>query len=280
VAQTRRLYGPGGIRNQFTLGSPTPISRRSGKIPAIALDLDKTVYTNSAAMDAAESAAVFKGVIPFGDAKKMGFINFSQEAEFAAKKGFWKEWERLAITDIEPNQEMIKFLQRLQGSGISLNAMTARSARVQEPTLKLLEKMGIVPNEVFFRPDSLVGEDTNAAVMKVNWMNETSSKYNYVAMFDDSGSNVKAALKSGVPAVLQPNAKGVDAPFLEGSIKRGLETMQEVLGQDSTQYRRGVENLSSLLDIAESYSGKLQPKTFKSIIQGKEIAERVIKGRL
>jgi hypothetical protein len=52
------------------------------------------------------------------------------------------------------------------------------------------------------------------------------------------------------------------------------------LGQDSTQYRRGVENLSSLLDIAESYSGKLQPKTFKSIIQGKEIAERVIKGRL
>jgi phosphoglycolate phosphatase-like HAD superfamily hydrolase len=280
MAETRRLYGPSGYKNQFTLGNPTPISRRSGKIPAIALDLDKTVYTNSPAMDAAESAAVFKGVIPFGNAKEMGFINFSEEMEFAAKTGFWKEWERLAITDIEPNQEMIKFLQRLQGSGISLNAMTARSQRVQEPTLRLLEKMGIIPNEVFFRPDTLIGENTNAAVMKVNWMNETSNKYNYVAMFDDSASNVKAALKSGVPAVLQPNAKGVDSPFLEGSIKRGLETMQEVLGQESTQYRRGVENISSLIDIASTKSGSRSARTFVGIAEAKSVAANVIKGVL
>ena len=233
-------------------------------------------------MDAAESAAFFKGVAPFNDATKMGFINFNEEMEFAAKRGFWKEWERLAIQDIEPNQEMIKFLQRLQGSGISLNAMTARSQRVQEPTLRLLGKMGIVPDEVFFRPDTLIGENTKADVMKVNWMKQTSDKYNYVAMFDDSASNVKAALNYGVPAVLQPSAKAVDPNFMEGATLRGLETMESLATEGkitAQQMRRGVSNLENLMEIA-TRSGKSQPKTFSSIIKGMSMAEKVIKGRL
>jgi FMN phosphatase YigB (HAD superfamily) len=281
------FIGPNDRFNVINLGSPTQISRRSGLIPAIALDLDKTVYTNSPAMDAAEGEAL-KNIIPFNDAKKQGIVNIGEEMEFAAKRGFWQDWERLAITDIEPNPEMIKFLKRLQGSGISLNAMTARSARVQEQTLGLLEKMGIVPNEVFFRPDSLIGEDTPAAAMKVNWMKQTSNRYNYVSMFDDSGSNVKAALKFGVPSILQPDAKGVDPDFLEGALKRGLNTMDDLTTKGeitSQQTQRGVSNLNNLIETAEfsrptTKAGSRTAETFVNIAKSKAVAQSVIKGVL
>lgn len=231
-------------------------------------------------MDAAEKAAVDKGVIPFGDAKKMfGLTDFPEKEEMRIKKGFWSEWERLAIKDIQPNEEMIKFLQRLQGSGISLNAMTARSARIQEPTLKLLEKMGIVPDQVFFRPDTLIGENASTSAMKVGWMQQTSDRFNYVAMFDDSISNVKAALKAGIPAVLQPDAKGVDSSFIEGAVERGLKTMEAELAENPSLKRKGIQNIETLIE-AGTKSGRSQPRTFTSIIKGKEIAEKVIKSRL
>lgn len=251
-------------------------------IPAIALDLDKTVYTNSPAMEAAENSALYDRIIPFNETKKMfGLTNFPEEQEIAMKKGFWGEWEKLAIKDIEPNEEMIKFLQRLQGSGISLNAMTARSARIQEPTMRLLEKMGIFPNEVFFRPDTVAGEDMSAATMKVNWMKQTANKYNYVAMFDDSKSNVEAALKYGVPTILQPSDKSskVDPEFLEGAISRGRSKMEEFAAKGlitPKQMKKGIYNTRALLDIAIGGSASSQ-RTFSGISEAKSLAKLIMR---
>lgn len=235
-------------------------------------------------MDAAGADAFNKGLKPFEEAKKMGFINFGQKEELAAKTGFWAEWERLSTSakEVESFPEMIKLLRRLQGSGISLNAMTARSERVQEQTMRLLEKMGIVPNEVFFRPDTFVGESLPPDVLKMGWVNQTSSKYNYIGIFDDSSSNVKAALKAGIPAVLQPSANAPDAKFVEGALTRGIETMQGLVTEGKItpkQMQRGLSNLEIMMEIG-TRSGKLQPKTFTSIIRNKQIAGNIIKGIL
>lgn len=174
---------------------------------------------------------------------------------------------------------MIEFLQRLQGSGISINVMTARSSRIQEPTLRLLEQTGFIPNKAFFRPNTPAAENAPSDIMKVNWIKETSDRYNYVAMFDDSPSNVTAALKAGIPSVLQPSAGVADSPFLEGAVERGLKTMDAELAENPSLMRKGIQNIETLLE-AGTRSGRSQPRTFTSIIKGKEIAEKVIKGRL
>jgi len=247
----------------MNIGNPTPISTRSGLIPAIALDLDQTVFSVSPGMREAEKRAIERG---------------------SGVKGSWSDWERLAVRldEVEPNEEMIKFAQRLQGSGISINVMTARSERIQEPTMRLLEKVGIVPNEVFFRPDTFEGDTMPSSILKVNWMKQSSDTFNYIGIFDDSPSNVKAAYKYGVPAILQPNADATDARFIEGALTRGLKTMEELAVEGkiaSQQMQRGVSTLETMMEIG-TRSGKSQPRTFTSIIKGKEIAENIIKGIL
>ncbi|MBM3206776.1 MAG: hypothetical protein FJZ43_04100 [Candidatus Staskawiczbacteria bacterium] len=204
------------MQKALTVGSPTfpkvsIISTRSNRIPAIALDLDKTIWRETPQM-----AQVEAEIMDYLNRNKSG-ITFSDKVEQ------WSRWEKLAVGDLEVNEEMLDFTRRLQKSGISVNVMTARSARIQESTLKLLNKRGFSPNEVFFRPNTTEGELQYAADMKVGWIRKSSDRYNYLSIIDDSESTVKAALGAGVPSALQPYAKGVDPKFLERSRGKRFE---------------------------------------------------------
>jgi len=195
----------------LSIGSPTSISTRSNRIPAVALDLDKTIFKVTPEMEAAEDKAVkFVQSIP-------KTLESFPEVDLSLRAQAWKGWEELAVGNLKPNKEMLGFVKQLQESGISINVMTARSARVQEQTLDILREMGFTPNEAFFRPNTVEGERLAAAEMKVGLIKKTSDKFDYISIFDDSESTVKAALEAGVPSALQPSAKGIDLKFLQRS---------------------------------------------------------------
>ena len=218
------------------IGSPTSISTRSNRLPAVALDLDKTIFKATPEMQAAED-------------KALKFLKMNPEANLSLRAEAWGDWEKLAVGNLEANKEMLGFVKQLQDSGISMNVMTARSARVQEQTLGLLGKMDFIPDEVFFRPYTLEGEMEAAEKMKVGWIKKTSDKFDYISIFDDSQKTVTAALKSGVPSALQPSAGAIDRKFLQGSLERGLETMQATFSQDPNQLTRGISELENLIDM-------------------------------
>ena len=218
------------------IGSPTSISTRSNRLPAVALDLDKTIFKATPEMQAAED-------------KALKFLKMNPEANLSLRAEAWGDWEKLAVGNLEANNEMLGFVKQLQDSGISMNVMTARSARVQEKTLGLLGKMDFIPDEVFFRPYTLEGEMEAAEKMKVGWIKKTSDKFDYISIFDDSQKTVTAALKAGVPSALQPSAGAIDRKFLQGSLERGLETMQATFSQDPNQLTRGISELENLIDM-------------------------------
>jgi len=227
------------------IGSPTSISTRSNRIPAVALDLDKTIFKVTPEMQAAED-------------KALKFLKMNPEANLSLRAEAWGDWEKLAVKNLEANKEMLGFVKQLQDSGISMNVMTARSARVQEKTLGLLGKMDFIPDEVFFRPYTLEGEMEAAEKMKVGWIKKTSDKFDYISIFDDSQKTVTAALKAGVPSALQPSAGAIDRKFLQGSLERGLETMQATFSQDPDQLTRGISELENLIDMgAKKTTGRM-----------------------
>ena len=229
----------------LSVGSRSAISTRSNKIPAIALDLDKTIFKVTPEMEKAEQ-------------KALNFLKMNPEANLSLRAEAWGNWEKLAVGNLKANKEMLGFVKQLQNSGISMNVMTARSARVQEQTLSLLGKMDFIPDEVFFRPYTLEGEMEAAEKMKVGWIKKTSDKFNYISIFDDSEKTVKAALEAGVPSALQPSAKAVDKKFLQGALERGLDTMQATFSQDPKQLSRGISELESLIEIgARKNTGRM-----------------------
>jgi len=227
------------------IGSPAPISTRSNRIPAVALDLDKTIFKVTPEMQAAED-------------KALKFLKMNPKANLSLRAEAWGDWEKLAIGNLEANKEMLGFVKKLQDSGISMNVMTARSSRVQQQTLDILGKMDFIPNEVFFRPYTLEGEMEAAEKMKVGWIKKTSDKFDYISIFDDSEKTVKAALEAGVPSALQPSAKNVDQKFLQGALERGLDTMQATFSQDPNQLSRGISELENLIEIgARKNTGRM-----------------------
>jgi len=229
----------------LSIGSPTSISTRSSRIPAIALDLDKTIFKVTPEMQAAED-------------KALKFLRANPKADLSLRAEAWKGWEELAVGNLKPNKEMLGFVKQLQESGISMNVMTARSARTQEQTLDILRRMDFIPDEVFFRPYTLEGEMEAAEKMKVGWIKKTSDKFDYISIFDDSGKTVKAALEAGVPSALQPSAKAIDPKFLQGAVERGLETMQATFSRDSDKMMRGISQLENLIDIgARKTTGRM-----------------------
>lgn len=229
----------------LSIGSPAPISTRSNRIPAVALDLDKTIFKVTPEMQAAED-------------KALKFLKMNPKANLSLRAEAWGDWEKLAIGNLEANKEMLGFVKKLQDSGISMNVMTARSSRVQQQTLDILGKMDFIPNEVFFRPYTLEGEMEAAEKMKVGWIKKTSDKFDYISIFDDSEKTVKAALKAGVPSALQPSAKNVDQKFLQGALERGLDTMQATFSQDPNQLSRGISELENLIEIgARKNTGRM-----------------------
>lgn len=140
--------------------------------------------------------------------------------------------------------------------------------------MRLLEKVGIVPNEVFFRPNTFEGDTISSSIFKVNLMKQTANKYNYVAMLDDSDSNAEAALRHGVPTVFQPSSAGVDPEFLEGAILRGHSKSEELAAKGiitSKQAKRGVYNTRALLDTASSQ------RTFFGISEAKSLAKLIMR---
>lgn len=58
-------------------------------------------------------------------------------------------------------------------------------------------------------------------VLKTGMMQEASGRFNFLAMLDDSASNLKAAYKFGVPLGIQPDRAGFDS--LEASLVRGVK---------------------------------------------------------
>lgn len=242
VFSQKETYWP-GIHPEILsdVSSPTSISTRSNRIPAIALDLDKTIFKTTPKMQAAEEKAI-------------EFLKSNPQADLSLRVKAWEDWEKLAVGNLQPNKEMLGFVKQLQNSGISMNVMTARSTRIQEQTLGLLEKMGFIPDEVFFRPYTLPGEMAAADKMKVDWIKGSSEKFDYVSIFDDSGRTVKSALESGlVRSAFQPSAGVMDKKFLQGALERGLETMKATF---STEPNRFIEGISQMEDLIEKASTK------------------------
>lgn len=58
-------------------------------------------------------------------------------------------------------------------------------------------------------------------VLKTGMMQRASGKFNFLAMLDDSSSNLKAAYQFGVPLGIQPDKLGFDS--LEASLVRGVK---------------------------------------------------------
>jgi len=229
----------------------------------------------------------------------------------------WMEWEKAAVSDITPINPLVDFVKRIQDAGISVNVMTARSQRAQRATMNIVKDLGIRPDKIMFRPlDELnvVGPDFLGGIdfakinleseyelmksdtLKIGMIRRTMDRYNYLAFLDDSGSNLKAGFKLGIPLGIQPSPSDV---LPEQGIARGLILGQQNLSEG--QMARGVQNLEAFIDLTRASrediasslieqinsaggasgarTGIMAPGTFRKLVESMEVAQNILKGR-
>lgn len=250
MAQSYRLTGPQGYRSRITLASPaTNISRRTGKTPAFILDLDQTIWDTTDEAKAIEEDLIFR-LKP-----QKGFLEASD----------WTAWTK-AAQDVEPIDEMVSFVRGLQESGLKPVIMTARDRRNEPMIRSTLKKYGISADHIMTRGLSQAQQDMPSDLLKVKMMEKTSNRFNFLAMLDDSGANLKGAHGFGVPLTIQPEKKAFDS--LEASITRGLHIASSIDTRTLQRAERTVEPVVRM--------GVQGEKTASRIIEGLAQAMRVM----
>lgn len=252
-----RLTGPQGARSRVTVGRPASnISRRSGKTPAFILDLDQTIW------DVTDEAKSIEDDLIFRLKKEKGFLTAKD----------WSAWTK-AAADVKPIPEMVEFVKGLQESGIKPVIMTARDEQNRGMIRSTLKEYGISTDHLMLRGLSQTQQDMPSDVLKVNMMKKVSGQFNFLAMLDDSASNLKGAYRFGVPLSIQPEKSGFDS--LEASLVRGAK-LSEVAGiRGMTKAERAVEPI-----VRAGGTGVMSPGTLKNIISSTENAIKIMRGIL
>lgn len=249
-----RITGPSGYRSRLSVGDTSlgPIGRRTGKIPAFILDLDQTIWDTSDKAKAIEED-LFKRIKP-----EKGFLTAKD----------WTEW-RYAAEDVTEIPEMVDFVRGMQESGIKPVIMTARD-RANEPMVRsILKDYGISTDHLMFRGLSQAAQDTPSDILKMGMMQRSSGQFNFLAMLDDSGANLRGAHKFGVPLVIQPEKMGFDS--LEASVVRGIEISGGMGERTLAKAQRTLEPIIK--------SGAQSQKSITKILEAGEIAARVMRSR-
>ena len=260
--ESYKIAGPGGSKSRINLSalgasdtSFRPIGRRDGKVPAFILDLDQTIWDTTR-----EAKDIEKDLV--------GRIK-SEKGFLTAKD--WTEW-RYAAADVTEIPEMVDVVKRLQESGIKPVIMTSRDRSNAPMVRKVLRDLGISTDDLMFRGLSQSAQRLPSDVLKVQMMQRSSKKFNFLAMLDDSVANLKGAHEFGVPLVIQPlvdPVKGFDS--LQASVVRGLEISG---GMGESTLANAERTLEPIIR-----AGTQGEKSISKILEAGEVAAKVMRFR-
>lgn len=261
MAETIRLTGPGGYRSRIIdVSKQTSLSKRSsritsGKRPAFILDLDQTIWDTSD-----EAKAIEKDLIERLKPQKGGILTAKD----------WVPWKKEA-SNVKPISEMVDFVRGLQESGIHPVIMTARDRSNAPMVRSTLRDLGISTDNLMFRGLSQAAQDTPSDILKVQMMQKVSGGFNFLAMLDDSGANLKKAIEFGVPLAIQPLKEGFDS--VEASVVRGFE----ISGEEGTRALSRAERTFEPIYRAGVRTGAQTPEMTSKVIEGFEQALKIMR---
>jgi hypothetical protein len=265
MAESIRLTGPGGYRSRISIGEGSDISRqtllsrrsskiRSGKRPAFILDLDETVWSTTP-----EAKAIEKDLIERIKPQK-GFLTAKD----------WTPWRKEA-SNVKPISEMVDFVRGLQNAGIHPVIMTARDESNRKMVRTTLGDLGISTDNLMFRGLSQAAQDTPSDILKMGMMQDVSGEFNFLAMLDDSGANLRKAIQFGVPLGIQPEKAGFDS--VEASVVRGLGISEEQGTRALSRAERAVKPIYR----AGVRTGVQTPEMTSRVIEGFEQALKIMR---
>ena len=266
MAESIRLTGPGGYRSRISIGEGSDVSKqtllsrrtskiRSGKRPAFILDLDETVWSTTP-----EAKAIEKDLIERIKVEKGGVLTAKD----------WTPWRKEA-SNVKPISEMVDFVRGLENAGIHPVIMTARDESNREMVRSALGDLGISTDNLMFRGLSQAAQDTPSDILKMGMMQDVSGEFNFLAMLDDSGANLRKAIQFGVPLGIQPEKAGFDS--VEASVVRGLKISEEQGTRALSRAERAVKPIYR----AGVRTGVQTPEMTSRVIEGLEQAIKIMR---